>query len=94
VGTDDEAVAAQAVKELALKHSKFTKQYYWMPCSWLRTDGPQYCLSDCVVGMTGVIDYVSDGKRVIALENGHELMASITGSGCMATTVVGCFTAG
>jgi thiamine-phosphate diphosphorylase/hydroxyethylthiazole kinase len=44
--------------------------------------------------MTGVIDYVSDGKRVIALENGHELMASITGSGCMATTVVGCFTAG
>jgi thiamine-phosphate diphosphorylase/hydroxyethylthiazole kinase len=28
VGTDDEAVAAQAVKELALKHSKFTKQYY------------------------------------------------------------------
>jgi thiamine-phosphate diphosphorylase/hydroxyethylthiazole kinase len=28
VGTDDEAVAAQAVKELALKHSKFTKEYY------------------------------------------------------------------
>ncbi|KAH8551256.1 Hydroxyethylthiazole kinase family-domain-containing protein [Umbelopsis sp. PMI_123] len=68
VGTDDEFIAAQAVKELALKHK-------------------------CVVGMTGVIDYVSDGQRVIALENGHELMASITGSGCMATTVVGCFTA-
>jgi len=68
VGNEAEAVAAQAVKELALKHK-------------------------CVVGMTGAIDYVSDGHRVIALENGHELMASITGSGCMATTVVGCFTA-
>lgn len=44
--------------------------------------------------MTGATDYVSDGQRVIALENGHELMASITGSGCMATTVVGCFSAG
>ncbi|KAI8582861.1 hypothetical protein K450DRAFT_291811 [Umbelopsis ramanniana AG] len=68
VGTDDESIAAQAVRELAKKHK-------------------------CVVGMTGVIDYISDGQRVIALENGHELMASITGSGCMATTVVGCFAA-
>lgn len=29
--------------------------------------------------MTGTIDYLSDGKRVIAVENGHEFLGQVTG---------------
>ena len=48
----------------------------------------------CVVAMTGPIDYISDGDHVFAIENGHPLLACITGSGCMVSSIVGCFTAG
>lgn len=44
--------------------------------------------------MTGPVDYVSDGEKVYAIENGDSLLACITGSGCMVTSIVGCFTAG
>jgi thiamine-phosphate diphosphorylase/hydroxyethylthiazole kinase len=37
----------------------------------------------CVVVMTGVSDYVSDGQRVYKVSNGHSYLGSITGSGCM-----------
>lgn len=42
----------------------------------------------CSVAMTGACDIVTDGERVASIENGHPLLARITGSGCMATTVV------
>ena len=44
-----------------------------------------------VVGMTGPVDYVSDGKRTYSLSNGHELMGRISGTGCMLSAVVGCY---
>ncbi|KAI8970428.1 Hydroxyethylthiazole kinase family-domain-containing protein [Mycotypha africana] len=47
----------------------------------------------CIVGLTGPIDYVSDGKHVIAIENGDKYLPLITGSGCMVSSVVSCFTA-
>ncbi len=47
----------------------------------------------CCVAMTGVQDLVSDGERIAYVENGHSLLAAITGSGCMATTVVAAFLA-
>ncbi|KAI8144185.1 Hydroxyethylthiazole kinase family-domain-containing protein [Fennellomyces sp. T-0311] len=47
----------------------------------------------CIVAMTGPIDYISDGNRVFAIENGDPLLACITGSGCMVSSIVGCFTA-
>lgn len=37
----------------------------------------------CVVVMTGVTDWVSDGKQTFKLENGVEMLGHITGSGCM-----------
>jgi hydroxyethylthiazole kinase len=40
---------------------------------------------------SGAIDYMSDGTSVIALENGHPLMARTTGSGCVATAVIAAF---
>src|SRR2546421_340733 len=46
-----------------------------------------------VAAVTGAIDHVSDGERVLAIANGHPLLASITGSGCMATAITGCFLA-
>jgi hydroxyethylthiazole kinase len=46
-----------------------------------------------VVAITGKRDLISDGKRVLAIENGHEWLTTLTGTGCMATTAVACFTA-
>ena len=47
----------------------------------------------CVVSVTGVTDHVSDGERVIAISNGHELLGTVTGTGCMSTAVTGAFLA-
>lgn len=44
--------------------------------------------------MTGPKDYISDGKTVYVVENGDPLLSTITGSGCMVASIVGCFTAG
>jgi hydroxyethylthiazole kinase len=46
-----------------------------------------------VVAVTGAIDQVSDGERNVAVANGHPLLATITGSGCMSTAITGCFLA-
>lgn len=45
------------------------------------------------VAITGAVDYVTDGQRVIAIDNGHPLMARVTGLGCSATAVIGAFLA-
>ena len=47
----------------------------------------------CVAAVTGPVDHVSDGSRVVAVANGHELLASVTGTGCMASAMTGCFLA-
>jgi hydroxyethylthiazole kinase len=46
-----------------------------------------------VASVTGVVDHVSDGETVISIENGHPLMATITGTGCMSSALTGCFLA-
>ena len=45
----------------------------------------------CAVAVTGPVDHVSDGERSHAVANGHELLATVTGTGCMATAITGCF---
>jgi len=47
----------------------------------------------CVVAVTGPVDHVSDGARVLAIGNGHELLGTVSGTGCMATAITGCFVA-
>jgi len=47
-----------------------------------------------VASVTGAVDHVSDGERAAAVSNGHELLAAITGTGCMSTALTGCFLAG
>jgi hydroxyethylthiazole kinase len=48
---------------------------------------------DLVASVTGVVDHASDGERVVAVANGHELLASVTGTGCMSSAITGCFLA-
>lgn len=45
------------------------------------------------VAATGEVDYVSDGERLFAVENGHPMMGRVVGSGCASTAAVGCFAA-
>lgn len=45
----------------------------------------------CVVAVTGKTDVVAGGGRVYAIDNGHPIMAHVTGTGCMATSLVGSF---
>ncbi len=49
---------------------------------------------DVVASVTGPVDHVSDGERLASVANGHPLLASITGTGCMSTAITGCFLAG
>lgn len=46
---------------------------------------------NCTVAITGAIDIVSDGKRAFCIENGHKMLRSITGTGCMCTSLIGSF---
>jgi hydroxyethylthiazole kinase len=54
----------------------------------------QAARSLCVVAsVTGPVDHVSDGERVVAIANGDPMLASITGTGCMSSAATGCFLA-
>jgi hydroxyethylthiazole kinase len=46
-----------------------------------------------IASVTGPIDHVSDGERVISIANGHPLLAAVTGTGCISTAITGCFLA-
>jgi hydroxyethylthiazole kinase len=46
-----------------------------------------------IASVTGPVDHVSDGTRVLAVANGHELLAAVTGTGCMSSAITGCFLA-
>jgi len=46
-----------------------------------------------VASVTGPVDHVSDGRTVLAVANGHELLAVVTGTGCMSSAITGCFLA-
>lgn len=45
----------------------------------------------CTVAITGASDIIADGERLARVDNGHPLLATITGSGCMSTTLVAAF---
>ncbi|PRR82357.1 hydroxyethylthiazole kinase [Clostridium vincentii] len=47
-----------------------------------------------VVAITGVIDYISDGERVITIRNGNEMLTRVTGTGCMTTALIGAYLGG
>jgi hydroxyethylthiazole kinase len=45
------------------------------------------------VAVSGATDIVTDGKKTLLVSNGHSLMGSISGTGCMAASVTGAFCA-
>jgi len=45
------------------------------------------------VALSGAADIVTDRNRVVLVENGHPMMGRLTGTGCMAASLVGAFAA-
>ena len=45
------------------------------------------------LAITGPIDLVTDGKRLVTIAGGHPLMPFVTGTGCSATAIIGAFLA-
>jgi hydroxyethylthiazole kinase len=45
------------------------------------------------VAVTGKEDFVSDGRTTYVVSNGHEMMSSVVGTGCMAASVIASFAA-
>lgn len=50
-------------------------------------------MTGAVVAVTGVVDYVTDGKTVVAIEGGDALMPLSTALGCALTATVAAFAA-
>ncbi len=46
---------------------------------------------DCIVAISGKIDYISDGQKVAKIDNGTPLFPKITGSGCLLGAIIGAF---
>jgi len=46
-----------------------------------------------IVVVSGATDIVTDGARVLLVENGHEMMGRLSGTGCMAASLAGAFAA-
>ncbi len=49
--------------------------------------------TDAVIVVTGAIDLISSSDITYVCKNGHELMSSITGTGCMLSAVIAAFCA-
>ena len=41
--------------------------------------------------VSGATDIVTDGRRILLVENGHPMMGGISGTGCMAASVIGAY---
>jgi len=44
-----------------------------------------------VVAITGKTDFITDGEVLIACDNGDPMLRLVTGTGCLATTAIACF---
>lgn len=47
----------------------------------------------CLVAVSGEVDIVTDGESTITITGGHPMMTTITGTGCLLSSVVGAFLA-
>lgn len=46
---------------------------------------------DCVIQCTGAVDIVVDQQHYAFVQNGHEMLTRITGTGCMLHAITACF---
>ncbi|KAI3826651.1 hypothetical protein L1987_00701 [Smallanthus sonchifolius] len=49
--------------------------------------------SGAIVGISGSVDFVTDGQRVVGAHNGLTMMQKITASGCAVTALIAAFVA-
>ena len=47
--------------------------------------------AQCIVAVSGAVDLVTDGKRVLGVSNGVALMQRITATGCAVTALIAAF---
>lgn len=45
----------------------------------------------CTAVITGEKDIITDGKSTVIVENGHKMLTGVTGTGCMATSLIGTY---
>lgn len=45
----------------------------------------------CVIAITGKQDIIAAGERVCRIDNGHAILSQVTGTGCMATSLIACY---
>lgn len=45
----------------------------------------------CVIAVTGAVDVITDGARIVEISNGDKRMSRITGTGCMLSGVIGAY---
>lgn len=48
---------------------------------------------NCLVAVSGEVDIVTDGYTTVSITGGHPMMTTITGTGCLLSSVVGAFLA-
>ncbi len=48
---------------------------------------------DTTIAITGEVDLVTYGGRILMVHNGHSLMGTVTGTGCTASAIIGAFLA-
>lgn len=46
---------------------------------------------DCVIAITGKQDIIAQGERLCRIDNGHAILSQVTGTGCMATSLIACY---
>lgn len=47
--------------------------------------------SGAVVAVTGKVDYVTDGTRIVAIANGDVMLTRVTATGCAVTALIGAY---
>jgi hydroxyethylthiazole kinase len=47
----------------------------------------------CVAAVTGPVDHVAGGDRLLVVEHGHPWLEAVSGAGCMVSALVGAFIA-
>ncbi|BED91840.1 MAG: hydroxyethylthiazole kinase [Candidatus Improbicoccus pseudotrichonymphae] len=44
---------------------------------------------NCVVAISGAVDVISNGNKIICIKNGHSSLRGLTGTGCMCSSLIG-----
>lgn len=48
---------------------------------------------NCIIAISGATDYITDGKKVFCIDNGHPIMTKVTGTGCGLSSTIAAFCA-